>query len=57
LNAGSQSIIAQIRLIEQDKIELDRHVKRQTPAGRANIHTLEGGAGGGGVVRGGGRAK
>ena len=42
---------------EQDKIELDKHVKRQTPAGRSNIHTLAGGAGGGGVVRGGERAK
>jgi hypothetical protein len=57
LNAGSESIIAEIKLIEQDKIELDKHVKRQTPAGRSNIHTLADAAGGGGVVRGGARAK
>ena len=56
LNAGSESIIAEIKLIEQDRIELDKHVRRQSPAGRANIHTLAGvgdGAGGGGKVVGG----
>ena len=57
LHAGSAQVLADIKLIEDDRIELDKHVRRQTPAGRANIHTLAGGAGGGGVVRGGEKAK
>jgi hypothetical protein len=51
LNEGSETVVAEIKRIEDDKIELEKHLTRQTPAGRGNIHTLE--AGGGGKVGGG----
>ena len=51
LNEGSTTVLSEIKRIEDDKIELEKHLTRQTPAGRGNIHTLE--AGGGGKVGGG----
>ena len=50
LNEGSTTVLSEIKRIEDDKIELEKHLTRQTPAGRGNIHTLE--AGGGGKVGG-----
>ena len=49
LNEGSTTVLAEIKRIEDDKIELEKHLTRQTPAGRANIQTLQAGGGGGKV--------
>ena len=40
LNRGSATVIADITRIEKDKIELEQHLTRNAPAGRANIQTL-----------------
>ena len=52
LNDGSATLVAEIEQIKLDKIELDSHLTRQTPAGRGNIHTLQAAGEGGGKVGG-----
>ena len=52
LNDGSATLVAEIEQIKQDKIKLDSHLTRQTPAGRSNIHTLPAAGEGGGKVGG-----
>jgi len=51
LNQGSASVVEEIKRIEADKIELEKHRTRNAPAGKANIQTLPA-AGGGGKVGG-----
>jgi len=49
LNEGSATVLADIRRIEDDKVELEKHLTRQAPTGKGVIHKLAvgGGAGGG----------